>query len=180
MINREIRDLQPDFYSDVYEYDQLAKVEEKSINETDEYLLKQLHNIYVSKSDKQGIEMKEKAYGITPNEYDDLETRRRRIVSKLLPPQAITVTFFKRMLSSLNLDVESDIDCINSVYNAIVDFDNFNNDQINELNSIIDMYLPANLAKKIYRYQQAKSNLGSYMGVANTIVFYSHADYKGE
>lgn len=176
MINREIKDLQPDYYSGIYEFDKIAHAEEQSIGQFDDYLLEQLNNLYVTQSDEKGIKNFERAYHIEASDNDSLKTRRRRIVSRLLPPQAITFPFLKKMLQSLSLDVESKVDCINSIYSAIVDFDKFSDDQIDELNGLINDYLPAHLSKKIYRYQHGESDLGNYMGIANTVTFYSHAD----
>lgn len=179
MINREIKDLQPDYYDGVYEFDQIAKAEEYQTDEFDKWLIKQLNNLYATNADLDGIRLFESAYGIAQNESDDIETRRRRVIARLVPPQAITMRFFKNLLDSLNLSVQSDVDCIKSIYRATVDLDTFTQDQIKELNDLMDTYLPSNLGKEIYRYANITSNMGSYLGIANTVTMYSHNKAKG-
>lgn len=179
MISREIKDLQPDYYDDIYEFDQIARAEEYATDEFDKWLIKQLNNLYATTSDVDGIRIWENAYSIPQNENDDIETRRRRVIARLVPPQAITIRFFKNLLDSLNLSVQSNVNCIESMFKATVDLDTFTQDQIKELNDLMDVYLPSNLGKEIYRYANITSNMGSYLGVANTVTLYSHNNAKG-
>lgn len=179
-MTREIKDLQPDYYRDIYEFDKIAKVQEDNFKDFDDFLVKQLSNLYVSQSDEDAISNFEKVYGITPSSNDSIDSRRRRIISKLLPPQAITISFFKKMLKNMDLDVRSNVDAVNGVYQLIVDYDQFSGSQLDELEELLNSYVPANLNKVIYRYQKAESDLGNYLGIANTVRLYSHADYVKE
>lgn len=179
MISREIKDLQPDYYDDVYEFDQIAKTEEFATDKFDEWLIKQLNNLYATTSDVDGIRIWENAYSIPQNENDDIETRRRRVITRLIPPQSITIRFFRSLLASLNLSVKSEVDSFSLIFKAIVDTDLFAVSQIKELNDLMDVYLPSNLVKEIYRYANITTNMGSYLGIANTVNMYSHNNAKG-
>lgn len=179
-MTREIKDLQPDYYDGVYEFDEIAKVEESKIADFDSYLIKQLNNLYASQSNEEGIRLFEEAYKIVPSSDEDLEARRRKIIARMLPPQAITLKFFESLCKSLNLDVRSEVDTLQAVYKAYVDADKFTDDNINELKGIIETYVPANLIKQIFMYQEYTSIMGSYIGIANRVSFYSHADFTKE
>lgn len=179
-MTRKIKDMQPDYYANVYEFDRLAAAEELTIAERESWLLKQINNLYVSGADEDGINIFEHEYNIIPDAGDDLETRRRRIIARIMPPQPITLQFFDNLLNNLNLNVKTDVDAVKAVYTAVVDAETFTDDQIAELNRLLDDYLPIHLVKEIYKYSNVTSNLGSFIGVANTVTFYANAEYKGD
>lgn len=179
-MTRIIKDLQPNFYDGIYEFDRLANAEEIIFSEREQWLMKQLNNLYVSGADEDGLAIFEHEYNILPETGDDLETRRRRIIARILPPQPITVNFFNNLLKNFNLKVKTNVDIVKGVYTAIVEADTFSNEQIIELNKLLNDYLPIHLVKEIYKFSNATSSLGAYIGVANTVTFYANADYKGD
>ncbi|TPR21456.1 DUF2313 domain-containing protein [Apilactobacillus timberlakei] len=173
-----ISDLQPDFYKDVYEFEQLAKVEDKTFNNFDNYLSRQLINMFVSKADADGISTLESQYGIPTDNSKSLDDRRYQVLIRLLPPQPITFKYFKKILNTMNLDVTQSVDYIKSIYKAVVDSDKVTIADINRLEDVMNRYVPANLLKEIYKYRYSKSTFNSYIGVANTTTIYTHSDYK--
>lgn len=178
MIN--IRELYPDYYNGVYEFDNIAAAEEATFNGYVKTLAEQLNNLFISTSDIDGIKLFEDEYNITPEEGADIETRRRKLISILLPPSAITLPFFDKLLSALNLKVKSEVDSVKLIYKSIVSADEFSDENIKELNNLLKIYVPVNVTNVIYKYAYAGSELGSYIGIANTVKLYSHADYVKE
>ncbi|TPR12405.1 putative phage tail protein [Apilactobacillus timberlakei] len=172
-----ISDLQPDFYKDVYEFEQLAKVEDKSFNDFDNYLSRQLINLFVSKTDADGISTLESQYGIPIDSSKSLDDRRYQVLIRLLPPQPITFKYFKKLLTTMNLEVDSSVDAINSIYKAVVESDKVTISDINRLNDVLNRYVPSHLLKIIYRYQNAQSQFNNYLGVANNTELIAHSDY---
>lgn len=178
-MTRRIRELQPDYYSDVYEFDKLAETEEKEFDLFADKLAKQLNNLYITNADDKGIKLFEREYSIIPNAEDNLEIRRRRIISRLLPPQPITLKFIDKLLATMNFNTNSEVDVVKGIYRTMIDANEFTDEQVDQLNGLLNTYVPVSLLKQIYKYDNYASELGSYIGVANTVTLYSYADYKG-
>ncbi|UQS85825.1 DUF2313 domain-containing protein (plasmid) [Apilactobacillus apisilvae] len=175
-----ISNLQPDYYTGVYEFEELAKIEDREFNKFDDYLTRQLINLFVSKADEQGIEVFENEYNITTDTTKSLEDRRYQILTRLLPPQPITFPYFKNLLKIIGLKATMTVNAVKQSYKAVVDKANMNAEQINRLNQLIQTYLPADLAKEIYAYIYTKTTLNHYLGIANSTKIKAHADYKHE
>lgn len=173
-----ISDLHPSYYDGVYEFEELAKAEDKQFSNFDDYLTRQLINLFVSKADEQGTEVFENEYEITTDVTKSLEDRKYQILMKLLPPQPITFKYFKKLLKTMNLNVDSSVEAISLVYKAVVSSDEVTIADINRLEDVMNRYLPANLTKEVYKYRYSNSTFNSYIGVANTTEIYTHSDCK--
>ena len=146
----------PDYYNDVYEMEELLKAQGFALSEFDAEQERVFLNQYIIKADEKGIAIFEDEAGIKPDPNDDLETRRNRVLLRLLPPKPLTVRYLNHPKSKRLAIIEAkslDIDA----------------QKIKSIKYMMNLCLPANM---IYQIKVALSRVNinneMYLGFAQT------------
>ncbi|MCL0330622.1 putative phage tail protein [Apilactobacillus xinyiensis] len=154
----------PEYYDNVIEMNALMDAEQGTYNERDLYINNFLYNLFVKTADSDGLSLFEKEYQIRVEKGSSLETRRYNVLLRMLPPHPITFNYFKELLSSFDIPVRLDEDCVNELFTAIDDNNVINSDQIKRLWYLMNKMLPVNLAKKILKVENQKSTYRETIG----------------
>lgn len=159
----------PDYYNGVYEMEELLKAQGFALSEFDAEQERVLLNQYIIKADEKGIAVFEDEAGIKPDPNDDLETRRNRVLLRLLPPKPLTVKYLNHLLSLMNLKATVAVDHPKRL--AVVEAKSLDIDaqKIKSIKYMMNLCLPANM---IYQIKVALSrvdiNNEMYLGFAQT------------
>ena len=136
---------QPTYEKGIYEFQQIANVENSELASAKTQFDKVLLNQFVLTADANGLAMFEKLYNIVPVPDDDLEFRRQRILNRTLLQPPFTETFLRTLLDSL---LGKDLYELRIDYaNYIIYIKSFDADQKtkNEVSILIDKIKPANM-----------------------------------
>lgn len=177
-----IKQLHPDYYQDIEEFSALADTEDATFKNVDNYLSEQLNNAFISTANGTGVDILEDAYNIPTNSNRSIDDRKSQIKLRQLPPQPMTLKYFKYMLNNLGLSANIVVDTDKLTLTAYIDTDSYTDTQISRLSDVMATYLPANIETRIYRYQHGKTTLNNYIGVANSVHFHAHTgiNLKGD
>lgn len=97
-----LKELAPDWYEDIKEFDVLFDVEDKLIQETNENINKVKQNQWIQTADEQTIYVHEQLLGILVNpETEDLEFRKQRILNRLQSTPPFTVSYLQDHLNRI-------------------------------------------------------------------------------
>lgn len=148
-VKGEVSNFMPDYYKGVYEMEKLLEAEDFILGGVGKEQMRILYNEYVMPADLQGVQIFENQLGIVPDVGDSLEERKQTILIHMLPPQPITKKFMKIFLKNMNLPVGFNVNHSERV--AIINGEraNLNDAKIKQLQYILNVYLPANMGKKI-------------------------------
>ncbi|WP_413627677.1 putative phage tail protein [Fructilactobacillus vespulae] len=167
-----LKELIPDFYSDVLEMNTLLNVEQFEIDDLTKIFENQQKNQFVMTADKRGIEVWESLVGITRNPYYDLETRRYDVLARLLPPKPLTIKYIRELIKTLNINAKLDVDVNNFHVNASMETTDPN--AARRLQSLLRGLLPSNLTFTALNistdspYQENHAGIGSINAVSYT------------
>ena len=148
-VKGEVSNFMPDYYKGVYEMEKLLEAEDFILGGVGKEQMRILYNEYVMPADLQGVQIFENQLGIVPDVGDSLEERKQTILIHMLPPQPITKKFMQNFLKNMNLPVGFNVNHSERV--AIINGEraNLNDAKIKQLQYILNVYLPANMGKKI-------------------------------
>lgn len=147
MSNIRLKDLIPKpYYQDVYEMDLLAEIEQYSLDEIQNKLNVAQRNFFIMTADSNGIAIFEEMYGVTDSSNLDLEARRYNVLARSLPPKPITMKSFQEMLDLLNINAK----LVVNGFDVTVVSSTTDSQMMKRLNSLMKIYLPANLKFKAF------------------------------
>jgi hypothetical protein len=172
-----ILDLLPNYYHNIYDYRELATIEDDQDTKFIEWLGKRIKNLYATQADEDGITNFEQEYHIQHDSNDTLDTRRRRVLSVLLPPQVITKVSFQEILKALGIDIYFDANQYNLTSFVECEWSDFPGDRIKELNDILRRYIPANIDNHILRQQHARTGYNRTITTIARGRMHSHASF---
>lgn len=97
-----LKELAPDWYENIKEFNILFDVEDKLIQETNENINKVKQNQWIQTADEQTIYFHEQLLGILVNpETEDLEFRKQRILNRLQSTPPFTVSYLQDHLNRI-------------------------------------------------------------------------------
>lgn len=97
-----LKELAPDWYEDIKEFDVLFDVEDQLIQEVDDNINKVKKNQWIQTADEQMIYFHEQLLGIMVNpETEDLEFRKQRILNRLQSTPPFTFSYLKDHLNRI-------------------------------------------------------------------------------
>lgn len=169
MDKKYILNYMPDYYNDVYEMEELLKAQGFALSEFDSEQERVFLNQYIIKADEKGIAVFEDEAGIKPDSNDDLETRRNRVLLRLLPPKPLTVRYLNHLLNLMNLKATVSVDYPKRL--AIIEAKSLDIDaqKVKSIKYMMNLCLPANM---IYQIKVALSrvdiNNEMYLGITQT------------
>ncbi|MEB5918202.1 YmfQ family protein [Enterococcus innesii] len=141
-----IKELLPDYYDGVREFEVLFAVEDALVDQVDQQIQRVKANQWIQTADEQTIVFHEQLLGILANpEVEDLTFRRQRILHRLQSMPPFTVPYLRDHLNRL---------FGRGNYLLVVDHENYrmvlessveNANWFQEANTIIDKIKPANL-----------------------------------
>lgn len=160
----KLQDYLPDYYDDVYEMQKLVAAEQVDFGKFDDLVLRTLLNQFVMQTDLMGISIFEDQLGIDPNPNDSLEARQYNVLMRMLPPQPITLKYFRHLLRTL--DVPAQVNVEYAIRNVIAKAkrSEISKDQIKRLKYLLNVYLPANLTFQIIVTSETQLNTHQYYG----------------
>ena len=150
-MRREVNLLEylPEFLREYREFQYIAEAEKPEFEKCWDEIERSINNQFISTADSDGISRFEKMLKITPEENDNIESRRSRVLARWNDTIPYTWKIFLRKLDTL---------CGIGNYEVIPNFDKYEltiithldlYGQIDELETIIDYMLPANLQVNI-------------------------------
>lgn len=155
----------PDYYNDVYEMVELMKAYDFVLGGFSEEETKILYNQFVLPADVRGVRIFEDQLSIVPEANQTLDERKQVILTRLMPPQPITVRFIRNLLKQLSLPVKFDVNygkriaLLNGkISDDLTDKDALTAAQIRQLRYLMNIYLPANMGKNIQLNKKLPDN----------------------
>lgn len=134
------------------EFKEIAKAEEPELVFLLDAIERALNNMFIDTADEYGIKRFESMMGITPEEGATLDTRRFKVQIKWNDKIPYTEQELNNLLEAL---------CGQDGYSAIVDGKNFNltvkvsisnEHNIEEVNSLLDRVVPANIVWEVFLF----------------------------
>lgn len=159
-------DYLPDYYDGVLEIDELMTAEQALFDRRSDTLSRLLLNQFVVQADADGLSLFETQLGIEVAPDESLETRRTNVLLRILPPQPITIGYFRQLIASLKIPTEIVVDSVNCTIKTLSDAQVITAEQIVRLRFLLNTYLPSNLAYQISKQDDNLSELPVNVGVA--------------
>lgn len=155
-----LRDLRPDYYSDIYDMDVILQVEQPLLDDLQMIIDKSKNNHFIVIADEEGVSLFEDLLGINHVIGQDLETRRYNVIMRLLPPKPVTMVYLRELLAALNINAELIVDGHN--FHVDVQAKTTDNTAMQRLTVLLKRFLPANMTFTTFNFQTTSTN-----GVAN-------------
>lgn len=162
-MDRKMIDYLPEIMKNVAEFVQIADAEQVMKEKLWEDVYKTFDEAFVSTQSKTGIERWERTLSLTPKDTDSIESRRIKVMGRLLSDIPYTTRTFKKTLDGL---------CGENGYKMSMDFDNniINitlclkmAQVINELAELSEAIIPAHIILNVaidYNTHRTLSNAG--------------------
>ncbi|WP_125764410.1 putative phage tail protein [Companilactobacillus hulinensis] len=174
----KLQDYLPDYYDDVYEMQKLVAAEQVDFTKFDDLVLRTLLNQFVTQTDLQGISLFEDQLGIDPDPNDTLETRQYNVLMRMLPPQPITLKYFKKLLHTLDIPTQINVEYAIRHVETIAKRSEISKAQIQRLKYLLNVYLPANLTFQIIVTSESNTDLNEYFGATQSGAVSAKAEPK--
>ena len=100
-MSNKIEKNQPHFERDIFEFKEIARVEDSELTTAEEQFEKVMNNQFVLTADVDGLAMFEKLYDIVPDATDTLDFRRERILQRIQLQPPYTIRFLKQQLDKI-------------------------------------------------------------------------------
>jgi len=141
-----LKDLVPDFYDGVREFDVLFGVEDALVDQVDQQIQRAKANQWVQTADEQTIGFHEQLLGILANpELEDLLFRRQRILNRLQSMPPFTVPYLRDHLDKI-FGADNYALVVNyEDYQIVLESSSDNANWFQEANIIINKIKPANI-----------------------------------
>lgn len=101
MSKNRIEKNQPHFERDIFEFKEIARVEDSELTTAEGQFEKVMNNQFVLTADVDGLVMFEKLYGIVPDTTDTIDFRRERILQRIQLQPPYTIRFLKQQLDKI-------------------------------------------------------------------------------
>lgn len=139
----------PDYYNGVYEIEELLKAQGLALSEFDAEQEHALLNQFIVKADEKGIAVFEDEAGIKPEHGDDLETRRNRVLLRLLPPKPLTVRYLNHLMDFMNLKATVSVDSPKRLAVVQAKSLDINAQKVKSIKYMMNLCLPANMIYQV-------------------------------
>ncbi|WP_213334307.1 putative phage tail protein [Enterococcus casseliflavus] len=141
-----LKDLVPDFYDGVREFDVLFGVEDALVDQVDQQIQRAKANQWIQTADEQTIGFHEQLLGILANpELEDLLFRRQRILNRLQSMPPFTVPYLRDHLDKI-FGADNYALVVNyEDYQIVLESSSDNANWFQEANIIINKIKPANI-----------------------------------
>lgn len=170
----DISELMPPVVKDTDEFKEIARVENKKLNEARLQIVNLFTYRFVNEADETGISRWEKMLKIKPSVSETLDFRRKRVLSRIQANQPYTIRYLSRLLSSLlgENSFQINLDIIKEHLDVLVKFDNnvpgnTIAQYYKELSELLDTIVPLNLSLGITNRREINSSL-SFGGIIST------------
>lgn len=136
---------QPHFERDIFEFQEIARVEDLELNSAKGQFSKVMNNQFILTADSDGLSMAEKLYGIVPDPSDTLDFRRERILTRIQLQPPFTEKFLRLQLDKIigvgkyTLDIDYDN------YKMTISSAAMNQAYAQEVSIIVNKVKPANI-----------------------------------
>ncbi|CAM3206312.1 putative phage tail protein [Lactiplantibacillus plajomi] len=180
----KLADYLPDYYDNVLETDLLMQTEQKLFDGRTDELGRLLMNQFVTQADSTGLSVFEAELGMDVDPHTPLETRRTNILLRVLPPQAITLGYFRQLVNALKIPADIVVDSVSCVVKTLSTVGALTPSQVVQLKFLMNTYLPSNLAYQISKQGNTDSKHVLKVGFAThakvtAFVGATPIDYKG-
>ncbi|MEY4666127.1 putative phage tail protein [Weissella cibaria] len=138
-----LKELMPNYYSDVLEMNTLLEVEQYQLDEFEAAISRQQANQFVMTADTDGIAVWETLVGLNSSNSLDLETRRYNVLARMLPPKPVTIRYLRELLAMLNINAELTVN--GPAFKVDVKINTTDTQATRRLNDLLSALLPANL-----------------------------------
>ena len=101
MYKNRIEKIHTLFERDIFEFKEIARVEDSELTTAEGQFEKVMNNQFVLTADVDGLAMFEKLYGIVPDATDTLDLRRERILQRIQLQPPYTIRFLKQQLDKI-------------------------------------------------------------------------------
>jgi hypothetical protein len=177
-MDRKLIDYLPEVMKNVAEFIQISNAEQNTKEKLWDDVYKTFDEAFVSTQSKIGIERWEKTLKLSPKDTDSIESRRIKVMGRLLSDIPYTTRTFKKTLDGL---------CGADGYNMSIDFDNDIIDiklclkmaqVINELVELSEAIIPAHIMFNVtidYNTHRTLANAGV---THRQLKQYTHAQIK--
>lgn len=167
----------PNYYDGNKEMYALINGEQPSFDKFQAAITKFLENQFVMQADEDGIATYESELGIIPTTGAALESRRRAVLLRLLPPAPITWKYFKQLVANLKIPITPVRDVINQTLWGV--FENYipSDVEVSELNFLFNTLTPANMYHVLRHFEQSQTNLNAFYGSAQRITAITNINY---
>ncbi|MHC8464479.1 putative phage tail protein [Weissella tructae] len=138
-----LKELMPDYYTNVLEMNKLLEVEQIVLDDFLRNVELQQKNQFVMTADESGVQLWETVVGVDTDPSLDLETRRYNVLARLMPPKPVTKRYMKELLQLLNINAKL-IMHVNE-FHVDVKMETTDQQATLRLKSLLEGLLPANL-----------------------------------
>lgn len=168
-----LKDLMPNYYSNVLEMNTILEVEQFVLDELLTDIERQSKNQFVMTADDRGIQLWETVVGIKSDYSLDLETRRYNVLALLMPPKPITKRYMAELLQLLNINAELIVHP--NEFHVDIQIETTDQQATIRLKNLLEGLLPANLTFTSMNVQSnvqsgsASAGMGALLSTGYTI-----------
>lgn len=136
---------QPHFERDIFEFQEIARVEDLELNSAEGQFLKVLNNQFILTADSDGLSMAEELYGIVPDPTDTIDFRRQRLLQRIQLQPPYTIRFLRQQLNKLIGEGKYDLELDPDKYTLTISSAAENQAYAQEVAIIVGKVKPANI-----------------------------------
>lgn len=165
----------PDFYSGVYEMEQLLEAQGKALDASNQKQEKILANQFIKQADEDGVKIFEEQLGITPSPNATLEERKQAIFIENAPPQELTKNYLRSTATMYGMHLDYFIDVQNHLVKVMSTGD-VSQVQVTNLRNWLNHILPANMTYQVeitFTTQETSLELYSALATSYLVEFVS-------
>jgi hypothetical protein len=155
----------PDFYNGVREMNTLLTAEQFVIDALQDGMDRANNNVFVMLADSDGLKVWEKSLGLVS--IGDLETRRMKVLMRILPPKPLTLRYLRETIALLKINATISIDY--AARKVDVTAGTTDSDAMNRLNYILHTWLPANMNFTSFNLVKTSTSGTAYVGTASSL-----------
>ncbi|MFI3325001.1 MAG: putative phage tail protein [Clostridia bacterium] len=144
---RNLHDLLPSFFTEVYEFDEILKSQQEEIDMLFTERYKFFDNLFLSTADSDGLDRYEAIYEIVKGVDQSLEERRYIIKTAMTDKRPMTLNYLKKFLTGICGEGEFEISLEN--YTLSIDMTLPNTNIERAVTKFIENAIPANLVLEI-------------------------------
>ena len=168
----------PEFYSGVYEMEQLLEAQGKALDASDQKQEKILANQFIKQADEDGVRIFEEQLGITPSPNATLEERKQAIFIENAPPQKLTKNYLRSTATMYGMHLDYFIDVQNHLV-KVMSTGNVSETQVANLKNWLNHILPANMTYQVeitFTTQETSLELYSALAAGYLVEFVSKSE----
>ncbi|KAA8371095.1 DUF2313 domain-containing protein [Leuconostoc carnosum] len=139
---QRLKDFLPDYYENIYDMQMLVQAEQYQLDDLQNAFEKSQNNMFVLTADEDAIGVFEDIYDISSDGLS-LETRRYNVLTAMLPPEPVTLSYINQLIKRLNINAR--IESVSKDYHVNLQMFAVDGESSNRLDQLLQRFLPANL-----------------------------------